>query len=335
MTEMKKLLILIMALFVPLIIHAQDIDYAEYFIDTDPGYGAATPITVSAPGTDVSLVFSANMAPVSEGMHYLVIRARDDMGRWSQGANRVLYKVPTLNVSERNITQAEYFIDTDPGFGNAIPIPVSAPGDELTLTLSPNIQALSQGIHYIHIRARDVNGRWGTGANTIFLLVKLPSAGESNIQLVEYFIDTDPGFGLGTAVTLPSSGNDLTIDFSVSLTGLADGNHVLYIRAQNALDKWGQVYAEAFTYTSTGVEEEVESLFKVYPNPSSGQLQIELSDQLQNGFRIKLMDLNGKLVYESESHNNLCELNLELPGGMYLLNIESEEGIITQKLILE
>lgn len=324
-----------MALCVPLIIHAQDIEYAEYFIDTDPGYGAATPITVTATGTDVSLDFSANMASVSEGMHYLVIRARDDLGRWSQGANRVFYRVPTMNISEANIAQAEYFIDTDPGFGNAIPIPVSTPGDELTLTLSPDIQALSQGMHFIHFRARDASGRWGSGANSIFVLVKMPSTGEANIQNVEYFIDIDPGFGLGTPVTLPSAGSDLTIDFSVSMTGLAEGNHVLYIRAQNALDKWGHVYAEAFSYTTTGVEEEVNSLFKVYPNPSSGKVQIELSDPIQNGFRIKLMDLNGKLVFEGECHNNLCELNLELPGGMYLLNIESEEGIVTQKLILE
>jgi len=242
--------------------------------------------------------------------------------------------VPLLCYAQ-DIDYAEYFIDTDPGFGNAISIPVPAPGDDLTLQLSPGLEGLDQGIHHIHFRARDGEGRWGSGMNAVFLFIDLPSSAGSEIQQVEYFVDTDPGFGLGTPVTLPSTGSDLTIDFSVSLAGLADGDHVLYIRAKNALHTWGQVYAEAFTYTSTGIEEEVKSLFKVYPNPSSGHLQIELSDQPSDGFRIKLMDLNGKLVYESECQNNRCELNLELPGGMYLLNIESSERSISQKIMLE
>ncbi len=310
---MKKVIILFIALFVPLVIYAQDIDYAEYFIDTDPGFGTATPIVVSATGSDISLDFSADITALQPGIHYLVIRARDDMGRWSQGANRVFYRVPTMDISERNITQAEYFIDTDPGFGLATPITVSAPGtdifldfnadiaalqqgihylvfrardeqgrwtqgtntvfyliktsdvsagnidraeyfidtdpgfgmatpisvpapgNDLTLQFSPGLEGLDQGMHYIHFRARDVSGRWGSVINTVFLVVDLPSSAESDIQQVEYFIDTDPGFGLGTQVTLPSAGNDLTIDFSVSLSGLEDGNHVLYIRAQNSL----------------------------------------------------------------------------------------------------
>jgi hypothetical protein len=336
MKAMKKVIILFMTLFVPLILDAQDIDYAEYFIDTDPGYGAATSITISASGTVVSLDFDANMAPVSAGMHYLVIRARDNLGRWSQGAKAVLYKVSDLDVIEGNIAQAEYFIDIDPGFGNATSIPVSTPGNDLTLTLSPEIQALGPGIHYIQFRAMDLNGRWGTGANAIFVVVKLQSSAESDIQQVEYFIDTDPGYGMGTPVTLSSVGNDLTIDFTASLSGLDDGNHVLYIRAKNDLNRWGQVYAEGFTYSSTGIgDEEIYSLFKIYPNPSSGMIQIELSDQAQDEFLIKLMDMNGKLVYETESYDKKCELDLALPGGIYLLTIETSKNSITQKLIIQ
>jgi hypothetical protein len=316
-------------------ISAGNVNQAEYFIDSDPGFGIATPITVSSTGSDISLDFIADIAALQQGLHYLVIRARDDQGQWSQGANTIFYLVKSPDLSASNITQAEYYIDTDPGFGNATSIPVPAPGDDLTLQLSPGLESLDQGMHYIHFRARDVSGRWGSGTNTVFLLLDLPSSAESEIQLVEYFIDTDPGFGLGTAVTLPSAGSDLTIDFSVSLTGLADGEHVLYIRAKNALNKWGQVYAEAFSYTSTGVEEQVKSLFKVYPNPSNGRIQIELSDKLPKGFTIKLMDLNGKLVYANECHDNLCELNLELPAGMYLIYIESSERSISQKIILE
>jgi hypothetical protein len=333
--QMKKATILCMALFVPLLFYAQDIDYAEYFIDSDPGYESATPIGVSATGSDISLDFNADIAVLQPGIHYLVIRARDDQGQWSQGSNTVFYLVESPDVSGSRVGQAEYFIDTDPGFGNAISIPVPTPGENLTLQISPGLEGLDQGIHYMHFRARDLSGRWGSGMNAVFLILDMPSSAESEIQQVEYFIDTDPGFGLGTPVLLPSTGRDLTIDFSVSLTGMSDGDHVLYIRAKNALHQWGQVYAEAFSYTSTGTGEGVKSLFKVYPNPSTDRIQIELSDQASNGFRLKLVDMNGKLVYEREIQNNLCELDLELPAGMYLLHIESAGRSFSQKIILE
>jgi len=317
------------------VVSESNIDQAEYFIDSDPGYGMATPIAVSATESDIVLDFTEDMAGLQQGIHYLVIRALDDQGVWSQGTNTVFYLVKTDEFGVSDIAHAEYFIDTDPGFGLGISIPVPAPGNDLTLQLNPGLEILDPGMHYIHFRAKDVSGRWGSVMNAVFVVVDLPSSAESEIQQVEYFIDSDPGYGLGTPVTLASAESDLTIDFSVSLAGLADGDHVLYIRAGNTLGQWGQVYAEGFSYTSTGIEEEVNLLYKVYPNPSSGNLQIELSDQLPLGFRIKLMDLNGKLVYECECHNNPCEINLDLPGGMYLLNIESPERSISQKIILE
>lgn len=333
---MRKATILFMALFIPLHFYAQDIDYAEYFIDSDPGFGTATPIAVSATGNDISLDFNADITALQPGIHYLVIRARDDQGKWSQGSNTVFFLVKVLDVSESQINQAEYFIDTDPGFGQGVSIPVPSPGNDLALDLNPGLESLDQGIHYIHFRARDVSGRWGSVVNRVFLIAELPSSSVSDIQQVEYFIDTDPGFGLGTQVSLPSAGNDLTIDFSVSLSELSDGDHILYIRAKNALNKWGMIYAESFSYSLVGIgEEEMTSLYRIYPNPTGGHLQIELSDPLPNGFRFKLMDLNGKLVYEGECHNNLCELNLEVPAGMYLLNIETSERSISHKIILE
>ncbi|MDF1576785.1 MAG: T9SS type A sorting domain-containing protein [Bacteroidales bacterium] len=333
---MKKATILFIRLFVPLVIYAQNIEYAEFFIDSDPGYGMATPITVSSAGSDISLNFSEDLSSLQQGIHYLGIRVRDDLGGWSQGANTLFYLVKTTDVIGSNIDRAEYFMDTDPGFGMAVSIPVPAPGNDLALQLNPGLLGLDQGLHYIQFRARDVSGRWGSVINAIFLLVELPSSVESDIQQVEYFIDTDPGYGLGTAVTLPSAGSDLSIDFSVSLSGLSDGDHVLYIRAENGMNKWGLIYAESFVYSSTGIGKEgISPLFKIYPNPSGGLMQVEWSGQAPDGLIIRLMDMNGKLLYETICPDKTCELDLDLSGGMYLLNIENSEQSITQKIIIE
>ena len=72
-----------MVLFVIALVYSQqaftqNIVQAEYFIDADPGYGAASPIAISpAPNLD-NLNFSIPVSGVQEGMHTLYIRVK----RW-------------------------------------------------------------------------------------------------------------------------------------------------------------------------------------------------------------------------------------------------------------
>ncbi len=333
---MKKISVLFMALAFQVIMHAQQINYAEYFIDSDPGYGMAIPISITATGADISLEFHADLALIPEGIHFLSIRARDDLGRWSIADNRVFYLAGSLSEEEGKISRAEYFVDADPGFGMALPVPIESPGNDLSLRFTAVIQSLDPGIHIIHFRTMDQSGRWGTVAHGVFFVVKIPPSTGSNINQVEYFIDTDPGYGNGTQVTLPLAGNDLEIDFNIPLTGLASGNHVLYVRAKNEQNGWGQVFAEGFSCHATGMDQvKIDPLFKIYPNPGNGELKIEINDPLQSAFRISLTDINGRLVYENECDGNPCEISLKVTGGTYLLTIETEENRLTQKIIIE
>lgn len=59
---------------------------AEYFIDTDPGIGLATPIsgTPAFPAVSVSLLAAAvNVAALTPGPHTIFVRARNVLGNWS------------------------------------------------------------------------------------------------------------------------------------------------------------------------------------------------------------------------------------------------------------
>ena len=51
--------------------------------------------------------------------------------------------------------------------------------------------------------------------------------------------------------------------------------------------------------------------------------------------RIFLTDLSGKLLYETDLTGTQTELDLNLPGGIYLIHVEGAENKITQKLILQ
>jgi hypothetical protein len=83
--------------------------------------------------------------------------------------------------------------------------------------------------------------------------------------------------------------------------------------------------------TTTVSEVSFENL-KIYPNPNNGSFTITNSE-LING--VVIMDLQGKVVYRN-SNLNLYNLNVNLENldrGMYMINIISENEIITKSII--
>lgn len=77
----------------------------------------------------------------------------------------------------------------------------------------------------------------------------------------------------------------------------------------------------------TGVLEDEKAKFIIYPNPSSGIIQIE-SEQ-NNGYTAQVYDLLGNLVYNSEFRNSQETLFLEkLSNGLYTLIITDKNGEI-------
>ena len=88
---MKKRTLTIVLVFVTMLCTGQQINKAEYFIDSDPGFGMATPIPVNSPGNDLSLSFDVNTSTLSQGFHMVVVRARDELGRWSHTRQQVFY----------------------------------------------------------------------------------------------------------------------------------------------------------------------------------------------------------------------------------------------------
>jgi len=70
----------------------------------------------------------------------------------------------------------------------------------------------------------------------------------------------------------------------------------------------------------------------MFPNPTDGFVAIKGN----NINRVSVTDLTGKVVYDKNTASNFVELNIkELPKAMYLVKIESEDGIKIEKLILK
>jgi len=68
---------------------------------------------------------------------------------------------------------------------------------------------------------------------------------------------------------------------------------------------------------------------KVYPNPSNGNVTIELSTD--TNFNYKIIDLSGKVIQNGQAYK---QLNLKLQKGVYILVVEYDGVYDTQKLII-
>ena len=131
----------------------------EYFIDTDPGYGLATNAAVTA-GSPLTQNFTeALQNTVSDGFHFLSIRVKDANYKWSVVAVRPFFKEVLPSNTIPNITQMEYFIDADSGYGNGTAMSFTA-GSPITLNFTTTHSSLAVGNHKISIRAKDANNKW-------------------------------------------------------------------------------------------------------------------------------------------------------------------------------
>ena len=80
---------------------------AEYFVDADPGLGAATAFTLPAtPAADLSsLSASVSLSSLSAGFHQLGVRSQDATGQWSLTNLRTFYYEPAALNGLPNITK--------------------------------------------------------------------------------------------------------------------------------------------------------------------------------------------------------------------------------------
>ncbi len=129
---------------------------AEYYFNTDPGYGSASPISFSG-GDSISFV-SNILVPdsLNPGLHVLYVR----VGTQNAWGFPHVYLV-NISGAATPIVQAEYFWDTDPGFGNATPLNINTPADSLSILQEIIIPNFSAGEHVLWVRVKNTGGNWG------------------------------------------------------------------------------------------------------------------------------------------------------------------------------
>ncbi|HOZ52944.1 MAG TPA: dockerin type I domain-containing protein [Chitinophagaceae bacterium] len=226
-------------------------DQFEYFIDADPSTGQGIQLNVSSSSLDsISMISAINIpSTLNEGIHTIAIRAHACNFGWGLFENR-LFDVTRNDIATGPITNAEFFIDTDPGLGNAIPFSISSM-DTINQFASFNIPSNTDpGNHNIGIRVKDSLGNWGH-FTTIFVDVLAPPIPTYPIVAAEYFIDSDPGIGNANPLNIVSADTLIHTIAIPTPSNLSEGHHLIGIRVKNSQGDWGLFENRTFIVDDT------------------------------------------------------------------------------------
>lgn len=82
-----------------------------------------------------------------------------------------------------------------------------------------------------------------------------------------------------------------------------------------------------------GMEEEQIDNLKIYPNPTSGKLNIFCDQRIKE---VKVLSTNGQLISERQVNENSTKLDLnELTVGVYFIEVYSESGKVVKRIIVQ
>ena len=233
----------------------------EYFWDTDPGVGKATPMPAGsfAGGTVVADLDADGLAA---GTHTLGMRVNAG-GAWSQTRTYIV-AVPAEPMAAD--WKAEYFWDTDPGVGKATPLPASLGANGGMIDVDVLAEGLAPGQHTIGFRT--CSGRaWSP---TVTSIVVVPDERSAEITGAEYFWGTDPGFGKGTPIAV-KGGTEAQVELKdIDFPATEAEEYVLSFRARSP-QGWGttitrvipHLYVESIALTAESALVPVGSKVKI------------------------------------------------------------------------
>jgi hypothetical protein len=213
----------------------------EYFIDSlkqDRSNLISTGIS-SANDATINLPLAQN---VSEGVHSVTVRVKDNQGKYSLFHTKTYLVLGTSSGGQNAISQVQYFYDQDPGEANRITQAISL--DANNKALIPLNITLPLGVHSVSFRVKDTQGKWSLFHTKVFLVMG-NGAANASLSKVEYYLDTDPGFGNGTQINYTAMPGE-TQWLNIALNNLSTGVHVLYVRVKNSAGVWSLTHGKVF-----------------------------------------------------------------------------------------
>jgi len=230
---MKNFIILWFCMGLSLASLSQNVVQAEYFIDTDMGYGNNTLLSLT-PAADGTFQLSIPVSSYQPGYHKLYIRTKDSDGKWSLTSKRNI-EVPASD-AKTVIASGEYFIDTDPGFGMGKPITITSPDSIILQNFLAATTGLSEGYHKLYGRFEDNLGKWSL---TFRRTVEVYKSDTNKVLNGEYFFKTDLGFGSCNGVSFAVPAADGSYLINIPRNTIPADADTLFLRVRDDIEnRW-------------------------------------------------------------------------------------------------
>lgn len=214
-------------------------------------------------------------------------------------------------VRAQDIVHVEYFLDEDPGYGLGQPIAISANTNTVDILSEIDINEISNGVHTLYFRVKDGNNLWSHTHSRVFVKeATSPKNTPPTVSAVEYFLNEDPGRGLGQAVAIAANTTTLNVQPEIDLSEVSGGVHTLYLRVKDSHNLWGQTYSRVFLKeaTSPGNTTPVISHVEYFLDEDPGfgtPLSVSSAIQIDQEATINLSDVeNGFHTIYSRARDN-------------------------------
>ncbi len=341
-----------------------NVTQGEYFWDTDPGSGNGTPLLATDGAFDEALedLFQngINVSALSLGAHSFNVRIKGQDSNWSSVFKQTIYLEGPLTTITRtiNVTQGEYFWDTDPGTGNGTPLfATDGAFDEALEDLFRNgidVSALSLGAHSFNVRIKGQDANWSAVfKQTIYLEGPLTVITRTiNVTQGEYFWDTDPGTGNGTPLLATDGTFDEALEDlfrnGIDVSALSLGAHSFNVRIKGQDANWSPVFKQTIylegpltVITRTTNVTQGEYFWDADPGTGNGtplfvtdgNFDEALEDLFRNGIDVSALSLgahsfNVRIKGQTSTWSSVFKQTIYLEGPLTLLtrNIRVTQG---------
>ncbi len=114
------------------------------------------------------------------------------------------------------------------------------------------------------------------------------------------------------------------------------GTYFIQFTASNECGS--NTYTDSITITSmdVGLEELALGYINLYPNPTTGQLHLDLSEEWR-GSSVQVIDLSGKIIRkyaETETRDEFLQIDIsDFKNGVYIIQVEGKKGMHNLRVI--
>lgn len=113
-----------------------------------------------------------------------------------------------------------------------------------------------------------------------------------------------------------------------TLENLSPGSHTAEVEA---IYDTGASEKTEIILSVLGVEDQQLKEFMIYPNPSEGRFWLKISDKAT----VNIYDLNGRLLFTGSKNAGTSMMEHNFPSGTYIIQVQTDKGTASKKLIIK